>query len=73
VRGEKRRPRTVGAGDQIDVISVAFASVLEGRRVDVQALTFEVGASGSRNRAEQVSPEALDDADELARVLMARP
>jgi hypothetical protein len=73
VRGEKRRPRTVGPGDQIDVISVTMASVIEGTRVEIQALTFEVAGSGLRNRADQVSPEAIDDADELARVLMPRP
>lgn len=73
VRGEKRRPRTVGPGDQIDVLSVTFASVTEGTRVEIQALTFEVAGSGARNRADQVSPEAIHDADELARVLMPRP
>ena len=70
VRGEKRRPRTVGPGDQIDVLLVTFASVVEGTRVEVQALTFEVAGSGARNRADQVSPEAIRDADELARVVM---
>lgn len=73
VRGEKRRPRTVGPGDQIDVLSVTFASVTEGTRVEIQALTFEVAGSGARNRADQVSPEAIHDADELARALMPRP
>ena len=73
VRGEKRRPRTVGPGDQIDVLSVTFASLIEGTRVEIQALTFEVAGSGARNRADQVSPEAIHDADELARVLMLRP
>jgi len=73
VRGEKRRPRSVGPGDQIDVLSVAMASVNEGTRVVVQALTFEVAASGSRNRADQVSREALADQDALIQVLMARP
>ena len=73
VRGEKRRPRTVGPGDQIDVLSATFASVAEGTRVEVQALTFEVAGSGARNRAHQVSPEAIHDADELARILMPRP
>jgi len=72
VRAEKRRPRTVGPGEQIDVVSVTFSSVREGTRVEIQALTFEVAGSGARNRAEQVSPEALRDADELARVLMLR-
>jgi hypothetical protein len=36
-------------------------------------LTFEAAASGARNRADQVSPEAIRDADMLARVLMPRP
>lgn len=73
VRGEKRRPRSVGPGDQIDVLSVAIASVNEGTRVVVQALTFEVAGSGARNRADQVSREALADQDALIQVLMARP
>ena len=73
VRGEKRRPRTVGPGDQIDVLAVRMASVIEGTEVEVQALTFEVAASGSRNRADQVSPEALADHGELIQVLMRRP
>lgn len=73
VRGEKRRPRTTGPGEQIDVVSATFHGVPEGTRVEVQALTFEVAESGARNRADQVSPEALHDADELTRVLMPRP
>jgi hypothetical protein len=73
VRGEKRRPRSVGPGEQIDVVSVAMASVNEGTRVVVQALTFEVAGSGARNRADQVSPEALADQGALIQVLMARP
>jgi hypothetical protein len=72
VRGEKQRPRTIGPGNQIDVLSATFSAVPEGTQVEVQALTFEVAASGARNRADQVSPEALHDADELTRVLMPR-
>lgn len=73
VRAEKRRPRSTGPGEQIDVVSATFHSVPEGTRVEVQALTFEVAESGARNRADQVSPEALRDASELTRVLMPRP
>jgi hypothetical protein len=73
VRAEKRRPRSVGPGEQIDVLSVAMASVNEGTRVVVQALTFEVAGSGARNRADQVSPEALADQGALIQVLMAGP
>jgi hypothetical protein len=73
VRGEKQRPRSVGAGDQIDVLSVNMAIVPEGTRVEVQALTFEVAESGARNRADQVSPEALADHDALLQALMAQP
>ena len=73
VRAEKRRPRSTGPGEQIDVVSASFHGVPEGTRVEVQALTFEVAQSGARNRADQVSPEALRDADELTRVLMPRP
>ena len=49
VRAEKRRPRSTGPGEQIDVLSVAIASVTEGTRVVVQAMTFEVAGSGARN------------------------
>lgn len=73
VRAEKRRPRSTGPGEQIDVVSATFSSVVEGTRVEIQALTFEVAGSGNRNRADQVSPEALRDASELTRVLMPRP
>lgn len=73
VRAEKRRPRSIGPGEQIDVVSASFHGVPEGTRVEVQALTFEVAGSGARNRADQVSPEALRDAGELTRVLMPRP
>ena len=72
VRAEKRRPRTIGPGDQIDVLSVRFASVPEGTEVEIEAITFEVAGSGVRNRADQVSPEAIRDTGELARVLMPR-
>jgi hypothetical protein len=73
VRAEKRRPRSAGPGEQIDVLSVAIASINEGTRVVVQALTFEVAGSGARNRAEQVSPEALADQGTLIQILMGRP
>ena len=73
VRAEKRRPRSTGPGEQIDVLSVDLASIPEGTEVEITALTFEVAASGARNRADQVSPEAIRDADMLARVLMPRP
>jgi hypothetical protein len=73
VRAEKRRPRSTGPGDQIDVLSVRYAAVPEGTEVEVQAITYEVAGSGNRNVAAQVSPEAIHDADELARVLMLRP
>jgi hypothetical protein len=73
VRGEKRRPRTVGPGDQIDVVSATFADVPEGTEVELEALTFELAGSGARALADQVSPEAIRDIDELARVLMTRP
>jgi hypothetical protein len=73
VRGEKRRPRSIGPGDQIDVLSVTMNSVPEGTRVEVQALTFLVTASGGRERADQVSPEALADQSALIQFLMPRP
>jgi hypothetical protein len=73
VRAEKRRPRSTGPGEQIDVLSVDFTSIPEGTEVEITALTFEVAVSGARNRADQVSPEAIRDADMLARVLMPRP
>lgn len=73
LRAEKRRPRSIGPGEQIDVLSVDFSTIPEGTEVEITALTFEVAASGARNRADQVSPEAIRDADMLARVLMPRP
>ena len=48
-------------------------SVPEGTEVELEAITYEVNAEGDRNRADQVSPEAIHDIDELARALMARP
>jgi hypothetical protein len=73
VRAEKRRPRTVGPGEQIDIVSARFSAVPEGTEVELLAITDEVAQSGARNRADQVSPEAIHDIDELARVLMPRP
>ena len=73
VRAEKLRPRSTGPGEQIDVLSVAMVSVNEGTRVVVQAMTFEVAGSGARNRADQVSREALDDQSALIRALMGTP
>lgn len=72
VRGEKQRPRSVGPGEQIDVLSVDMDTVAEGTRVSVQALTYLV-VPGGRERADQVSPEAGTDLDVLVRVLMPRP
>ncbi len=73
VRGEKRRPRTVGPGEQIDVQAVSLETVPEGTRVEVQSQTFLV-AGGSRGRqADQLSPEANADHDALVQVLMVRP
>ncbi len=73
VRAEKQRPRSTGPGDQIDVISVDIDSVPEGTEVELEAITYLVDAAGNRDRADQVSPEAIHDIDELARALMARP
>ena len=71
VRGEKRRPSTVRPpAEQIDVVSARFSSVPEGTEVELLAQTYEVAQSGARNRADQVSPEAIHDMDVLARVLM---
>lgn len=73
VRGEKQRPRSVGPGEQIDVQSVTMETVAEGTRVEAQALTFLVGAGGGRERADQLSPEAGTDHVALVQVLMPRP
>ena len=73
VRGEKRRPRTVGPGEQIDVQSVSLETVPEGTRVEVQSQTFLVAGSSRGRQADQVSPEALADHDALVQVLMVRP
>ena len=72
VRGEKRRARTVGPGEQIDVQSVTMETVAEGTRVEVQSETFLVEGSG-REQADQLSPEAGTDHVALVQVLMPRP
>jgi hypothetical protein len=73
VRGEKRRPRSVGPGEQIDVLSVSMETVAEGTRVEVQAQTFLPVGSGGREQADQLSPEAGTDHASLVQVLMPRP
>ena len=73
VRGEKQRPRSVGAGEQIDVLEVRFDTIPEGTEVEIRALTFEVNGEGRRDRADQVSPEAIHDSNVLARILMPLP
>jgi hypothetical protein len=73
VRGEKQRPRSVGIGEQIDVLEVRLEAVPEGTEVEIRALTFVVTGTGRRDRADQVSPEALRDSNELARALMPLP
>ena len=73
VRGEKRRARTVGPGDQIDVLSVSMAAVPEGTEVELQAVTFLPDSRGGRDQADQLSPEANADHDALIQVLMPRP
>ena len=73
VRGEKQRPRTVGLGEQIDVLEVRLEAVPEGTEVEIRALTFLVTGPGRRDRADQVSPEAIHDSSVLARVLMGLP
>ena len=73
VRAEKRRPRTVGPGDQIDVQSVSLETVPEGTRVEVESHTFLATGAGRRDQADQLSPEANADHDSLVQVLMVRP
>ena len=73
VQGEKRRPRTVGPGDQIDVQAVSLETVAEGTRVEVNSRTFLVAGDVRREQADQLSPEANADHDALVQALMARP
>jgi hypothetical protein len=73
VRGEKRRPRSVGPGEQVDVQTVSISSVIEGSRVEVQALTYLLTARGEREQADQLSPEAGADHVALVRVLNPVP
>ena len=73
VQGEKRRPRTVGPGTQIDVQSVSLETVAEGTRVEVNSQTFLVAGNVRREQADQLSPEANADHDALVQALMARP
>ena len=73
VRAEKRRPRTVGPGDQVDVQSVTIESVPEGTRVEVLSQTYLATGGSGRERADQLSPEGWADHQALVAVLMARP
>ena len=73
VRAENRRPRSVGPGEQIDVLTVEMEEVAEGTRVAVQARTFLPQPGGSREQADQLSPEGGTDQAALVQVLMPRP
>jgi hypothetical protein len=73
VRGEKRRTRSVGPGEQIDVQAVSIAEVPEGTRVEVHAQTFLVGPGDVRDQADDLSPEALADHSALVGVLNPHP
>ena len=73
VRGEKRRPRSVGAGEQIDVQAVTIAEVTGGTRVEVHAQTFLAGPGDVRDQADDLSPEALADQRALVEVLNPHP
>lgn len=72
VRGEKRRPRSVGPGEQIDVHAVTMDTVADGTRVEVQSRTFVVEGSG-REQADLLSPEGGTDHAALVQALMPRP
>jgi hypothetical protein len=72
VRGEKRRARSVGAGEQVDVQSVRMETVSEGTRVELQSQTFLLRGS-VREQADQLSPEAGTDHVALVQFLMPRP
>jgi hypothetical protein len=73
VRGEKRRARTAGPGEQIDVQSVSIAEVTEGTRVEVHAQTYLAGPGDVRDQADELSPEALADHRALVDVLNPHP
>jgi len=73
VRAERRRPRSVGPGEQIDVLTVEMEEVAEGTEVAVQARTFLPQPDGSREQADQLSPEGGTDQHDLVQVLMPRP
>jgi hypothetical protein len=68
VRAEKERAAS-GGGRQVDVLTVYFTSVPEGTQVRVQALTERLDG-GRRSQADQVSLEAIQDAQSLADALM---
>ena len=73
VRGERRRPRSVGPGEQIDVLTVEIEEEGGGSRVEAQARTFLPQAGGRREQADELSPEAGADLAALVQVLMPRP
>ena len=73
VRGEKRQPRSVGPGEQIDVLTVDMTDDPEGTRVSVQARTFLPVGGSEREQADQLSPEAGTDLVNLVEVLNPRP
>ena len=74
VRGEKLRPRSTGPGEQIDVLSVTIASVVEGTRVEVQAMTFEVAGSGAAEPGRPgLAGSARATTPSSSSVLMGRP
>ena len=73
VRGEKRRVRSVGPGEQIDVLTVEIEEDAGETRVSVQARTFLPQPRGAREQADELSPEAGTDLAALVQVLMPRP
>jgi hypothetical protein len=73
VRGEKRRPRSAGPGEQIDVQSLTLETVPLGTRVEAKAQTYVAIGGGRRQLADQLSAEANADHDALVQVLMVRP
>ena len=72
VRGEKRRARSVGPGEQIDVLTVEMEDDPGGTEVAVQARTFLPRPRGAREQADELSPEAGTDLANLVQVLMPR-
>ena len=71
VRGEITRNGPGGTGERVDVVTAYMDTLREGTQVRVQAISYEL-RGGRRERADQVSFDAVQDARSLVDFLMDR-